>query len=73
MLPWDINMSPPAIVKIDTHPTNTTLLLAIYFLVGDFATHFSFSCEFFQADHGRFTFERLGLLLSLRLPSKSEL
>ena len=42
MLAWGINMSPPAIVKNDTHPTNTTLLLAIYFLVGDFATLFSF-------------------------------
>ena len=73
MLEWGINMSPPAIVKIDTHPTNITLLLAIYFLVGDFAILFSFSCEFFQADQGCLTFERLGLLLSLRLPSKSEL
>jgi len=58
-------MNPPAIVKIDTHPTNTTLLLAIYFLVGDFVILFSFSCEFFQADQGRLTFERLGLLASL--------
>ena len=66
-------MNPPAIVKIDTHPTNTTLLLAIYFLVGDFATFFSFSNEFFQADQGRLTFERLGLLVNFRLPSKSEL
>ena len=73
MLAWGINMSPPAIVKIDTHPTNTTLLLAIYFLVGDFAIFFSFSCEFFQADQGRLTFEQLGLLVSLRFPSKSEL
>ena len=64
---------PPAIVKVDTHSTNTTLLLAIYFLVGDFATPFSFFHEFFQADQGRHTFERLGLLVSLRLPSKSEL
>ena len=73
MLAWGINMSPPAIVKNDTHPTNTTLLLAIYFLVGNFATPFSFSYEFFQADQGRLTFERLGLLVSLYLPSKSEL
>ena len=72
MLPWGINMSPPAIVKIDTHPTNTTLLLAIYFLVGDFAILFLFR-EFFQADQECLTFERLGLLVSLRLPSKSEL
>ena len=66
-------MSLPAIVKIDTHPTNTTLLLAIYFLVGDFATFFSFSSEFFQADQRRLTFEQLGLLVSFHLPSKSEL
>ena len=26
VLAWGINMSPPAIVKIDTHPTNTNLL-----------------------------------------------
>ena len=72
MLAWGINMSPPTIVKIDTHPTNTTLLLAIYFLVGDFAIFFLFR-EFFQADQGRLTFERLDLLVSFRLPSKSEL
>ena len=65
-------MSPLAIVKIDTHPTNKTLLLAIYFLVGDFAILFLFR-EFFQADQGCLTFERLGLLVSLRLLSKSEL
>jgi len=64
-------MSPPAIVKIDTHPNKQTLLLAIYFLVGDFAT--LFFREFFQADQGRLTFERLGLLVSPHLPSKSEL
>ena len=44
-------MSPPAIVKIDTHPNKQTLLLAIYFLVGNFATLFLFR-EFFQADQG---------------------
>ena len=65
-------MSPLAIVKIDAHPTNKTLLLAIYFLVGDFAIFFLFY-EFFQADHGSLTFERLGLPVSLRLPSKCEL
>ena len=64
---------PPAIVKVDTHPTNTTLLLAIYFLVGDFAIFFFLFREFFQADQGRLTFEQLGLLVSLRLSSKSEL
>ena len=58
-------MSPLAIVKIDTHPNTQTLLLAIYFLVGDFTILFLFH-EFFQADEGRLTFERLGLLLSLR-------
>ena len=73
MLAWGINMSPPAIVKIDTHPNKKTLLLAIYFLVGDFATLFSLFYEFFQADQGHLTFERLGLPVSLRLPSKSEL
>ena len=56
---------PPVIVKIDTHPTNTTLLLIIYFLVGDFATLLFFR-EFFQANQGCLTFERLGLLVSLR-------
>ena len=66
-------MSPPAIVKIETHPNKQTLLLAIYFLVGDFATPFSFFYVFFQADQGCLTFERLGLLVSLRLSSKSEL
>ena len=66
-------MSPPAIVKIDTHPNQQTLLLTIYFLVGDFATLFSLFREFFQADQGCLTFERLGLLVSLRLPSKSKL
>ena len=57
-------MSPLAIVKIDTHRTNKTLLLAIYFLVNDFAIFFLFH-EFFQADQGRLTFERLGLLVSI--------
>ena len=47
---------PPAIVKIDTHPNKQTLLLAIYFLVDDFAILFLFH-EFFQADQGRLTFE----------------
>ena len=65
-------MNPPAIVKIDTHPNKQTLLLAIYFIVGDFAILFLFR-EFFQADQGCLTFERLGLLVSVHLPSKSEL
>ena len=72
MLAWGINMSPPAIVKIDTYPNKQTLQLAIYFLVGDFAIFFLFRV-FFQADQGCLTFERLDLLVSLRLPSKSEL
>ena len=46
----------PAIVKIDRHPNKQTLLLAIYFLVGDFTIFFLFG-EFFQADQGRLTFE----------------
>ena len=66
-------MSPLAIVKIDAHPTNKTLLLAIYFLVGDVAIFFFLFREFFQADQGCLTFERFGLLVSLRLLSKSEL
>ena len=61
-----------AIVKIDTHANKQTLPLAIYFLVGDFAIFFLF-CKFFQTDQACLTFERLGLLVSLRLPSKSEL
>ena len=69
---WGINMSPPAIVKIDTHPNKQTLLHAIYFSAGDFAILFLFR-EFFQADQGCLTFERHGLLVSLHLPSKSEL
>ena len=56
---------PPSIVKIDTHPNKQTLLLAIYFLTGDFAIFFFFR-EFFQADQGRLTFERLDLLVSVR-------
>ena len=63
---------PPVIVKIETHPNKQTLLLAIYFLVGGFTILFLFR-EFFQADQGRLTFERLCLLVTLRLPSKSEL
>ena len=63
---------PLTIVKIDTHPNKQTLLLAIYFLVGDFTIFFLFR-EFFQADQGCLTFERLDLLVSLRLLSKSEL
>ena len=57
---------------MDTHPIHKTLLLEIYFLVGDFAIFFLF-CEFFQADQGRLTFERLDSLVSFHLPSKSEL
>ena len=56
---------PPAFVKIDTHQNKQILLLAIYFLVDDFATFFLFR-EFFQADQGHLTFERLGLLVSVR-------
>ena len=61
---WDINMRPPAIVKMDTHHKHKFTLLAIYFFVGDFAILFLFR-EFFQADQGCLTFERLGLLVSL--------
>ena len=70
---WGININPRTIVKIDTHPNKQTLLLAIYFLVGDFATPFSFFREFFHTDQGCLTFKRLGLLVSLLLLSKSEL
>ena len=45
--------------------------LAIYFFVGDFAIFFF--CELFQVDQGCLTFERLDLLVSFHLPSKSEL
>ena len=57
-------MSPQTIVKIDTHQNKQILLLAIYFLVDDFATFFLFH-EFFQADQGRLTFEQLGLMVSV--------
>ena len=46
-------------------------ILAIYFSVGGFAI--LFFCKFFRVDQGRLTFERLDLLVSFRLPSKSEL
>ena len=65
-------MSPPAIVKIDTHPTNTNLLY-LQFTFSSAASPSFFFREFFQADQGRLTFEQLGLLVSFRLPSKSEL
>ena len=42
VLVWGINMRPSAFVKMDTHPNKQTLLLAIYLLVGNFATPFSF-------------------------------
>ena len=48
VLAWGINMNPRAIVKTDTHPTNKTLLLAIYFLIGDFAILFLFSASSFK-------------------------
>ena len=56
---------PPAIVKIDTHSTNTNLLyLQLTFSSATSPSFFLFR-EFFQADQERLTFERLGLLVSL--------
>ena len=55
-----------------TRPINKPyFLLAIYFSVSGFAIFFF--CEFFRVDQGRLTFERLVLLVSFRLPNKSEL
>jgi hypothetical protein len=65
-------MNPPAIVKIDTHPTNK--LYSTCNLLSCWRLHHLFSFrEFFRADQGRLTFERLGLLVSFRLLSKSEI
>ena len=66
-------MNPPTIVKIDTYPTNTnSLYLHFTFLSATSPSFFLFR-EFFQADQRRLTFDQLGLLVSLHLPSKSEL
>ena len=73
VLAWGINMSPPAIVKIDTHPTNTNLLYLHFTFSSATLPPFLFFRALFQADQGRLTFEEIGLLVSLRLPSKSEL
>ena len=55
-----------------TRPINKSyFFLAIYFSVGDFAIFFL--GKFFQVDQGRLTFERLDLLVSFHLPSKSKL
>ena len=64
----------PPITIEDLYTSNKQnfTLLAIYFSVSDFAIFFFFR-EFFQADQGRLTFERLGLLVRFCLPSKSEL
>ena len=63
---------PPAIIKIDTHPTNK--LYSTYNLLSRRRLHHLFSFrEFFRADQGRLTFERLGLLINFHLPSKSEI
>ena len=63
----------PTAIVTDWYTSNKQnfTLLAIYFSVSDFAIFFFFR-EFFQADQGRLTFERLGLLVSFRLPSKSK-
>ena len=65
-------MSPPAIVKIDTHPTNTNSLYLQFTFSSAALPSFSF-CEFFQDDQGCLTFERLDLLVSFCLPNKSGL
>ena len=57
---------PPAIVRIDTHPTNTNLLYLQFTFSSATSPSFFFFREFFQADQGRLTFERFGLLVSLR-------
>jgi len=55
-----------------TQSTNKLYFLpAIYFTVGGFVIFFF--CEFFRVDQRRLTFERLDLLVSFCLPSKSEL
>ena len=63
----------PCIVKGLSHDqsTNPTFYLQFTFRR---LRHFSFLFdEFFRVDQGRLTFERLYLLVSFRLPSKSEL
>ena len=64
---------PPSICKsFVTRPINKLyFFLAIYFSVGGFAIFFF--CEFFRVDQGRLTFDLLDLLVSFRLPNKSEL
>ena len=66
-------MYPCLFVKVLSHDQsiNSTFSLAIYFSVGGFAIFFF--CEFFRVDQRRLTFERLDLLVSFHLPSKSEL
>ena len=63
---------PPAIIKIDTHPTNKLYSTCNLFSRRRLRHLFSFR-EFFRADQGHLAFERLSLLVSFRLPSKSEL
>ena len=72
MLAWGINMSPRTIVEIDTHPINKLYSTCNLLFRRRLRHLFSFS-EIFLADQGRLTFEQLGLLVSFRLPSKSEL
>ena len=59
-------MNPPAIVNIDTHPTNTNLLYLQFTFLSATSPSFFLFHEFFQADQGHLTFERLGLLVSVR-------
>ena len=69
----DYNYVPPSIEKFFiTRSINKPYFLpAIYFTVGGFVIFFF--CEFFRVDQRRLTFERLDLLVSFHLPSKSEL
>ena len=64
---------PPAIVRIDTHPTNTNLLYLQFTFSSATSPSFSLFREFFRADQGCLTFEQLDLLVSFHLPSKSEI
>ena len=63
---------PPAIVK-DLYTSNQQNFTTCNLLFRRRLRHLFLFREFFQADQGRLTFEQLGLLVSFRLSSKSEL
>ena len=62
----------PSIVEGLSHDQSNNSIFYLQFTFSATSPLLFFFDEFFQVDQGRITFERLDLLVSFRLPNKSE-